>query len=45
MAKQAKILDLKPTQFAIGMLEVDEKVRKYRKMTRAEIKKDARTHP
>lgn len=44
MAKQAKILDLKPTQFAIGMLEVDEKVRQYRKMSRSEIKKEAKTH-
>jgi len=43
--KQIKILDLKPTQFAIGMLEVDDKVKKYKKMPKAKIKQDVKKHP
>ena len=38
MKKTQKILDLKPTQFAVGMLEVDEKIKAVKAMTKKELK-------
>jgi hypothetical protein len=38
MKKKIKILKLRPTQFAVGMLEVDEKIAEFRRSTKAEQK-------
>lgn len=43
--KQIRILDLKPTQFAIGMREVDDKVKQFRRMKKSDIKKEAKKNP
>lgn len=43
--KKQKILDLKPTQFAVGMLEVDEKIAIAEKYTKAELKKFVNESP
>lgn len=43
--KKINILELRPTQFAIGMLEVDDKVKKYSKLTKQQIQRDALKHP
>jgi hypothetical protein len=39
MPSKQKILDLKPTQFAIGMLEVDEKIKAVREFSKKKRKK------
>ena len=38
MKHRQKVLDLKPTQFAIGMLEVEEKIKLVRKFTRKQLR-------
>jgi hypothetical protein len=43
--KKIMILDLKPTQFAVGMLEVDEKIKMVKKFTKKEIKKFVKDNP
>ena len=40
--KKVKILDLKPTQFAVGMLEVDEKIQMIKAYSKKELKKFVR---
>lgn len=40
-----KILDLKPTQFAVGMLEVDEKIQLARQFSKKELKAYVRDNP
>lgn len=37
--KSVKVLDLKPTQFSLGFLEVDEKIDKIKKMKKEELQK------
>ena len=39
------ILDLKPTQFAVGMLEVDEKLKEIQKLKKPELKKFVKENP
>jgi hypothetical protein len=39
------LLSLRPTQFALGMLEVETKVRKLRKMSEDELKDYLKEHP
>jgi hypothetical protein len=39
------LLSLRPTQFALGMLEVETKVRKLRKLSDDELKDYLKEHP
>ena len=43
--KKAKVLDLKPTQFAVGMLEVDEKIEQVRDYSKKQLKVYVDDHP
>lgn len=43
--KKVKILDLRPTQFAVGMLEVDEKIKEVKKYSKKELKSYIKDHP
>jgi hypothetical protein len=45
MKNAEKILSLKPTQFAVGMLEVDEKIKIVRSFSKKELKKFIREEP
>ena len=45
MKKKFKVLDLKPTQFAVGMLEVDEKISSVKKYTKKELKSYVDANP
>lgn len=40
-----KVLDLRPTQFAVGMLEVDEKIDEVRTFDKKALKKYIKDHP
>jgi hypothetical protein len=42
---KVKILDLKPTQMAIGMLEVSKKVKQYEKLSKKELKNELKKEP
>jgi hypothetical protein len=42
---KVKILDLRPTQMAIGMLEVAEKLKQYKKFSKKELKKELKGDP
>lgn len=44
MKKKQRILKLKPTQFAVGMLEVDEKIKEVKKYSKKQIKKYVHDH-
>ena len=37
MKKHQRVLDLRPTQFAVGMLEVDEKIAEFQKLSKKEF--------
>lgn len=43
--KKVKVLKLKPTQFAVGMLEVDEKIAQVREYSKKELKAYVDEHP
>ena len=43
--KKVKVLELKPTQFAVGMLEVDEKIAMVREYSKKELKEFVRDTP
>jgi hypothetical protein len=45
MIKEAKILDLKPTQFSLGMKEVEVKINKLKSQKDKEIEEYLKTHP
>jgi hypothetical protein len=45
MKKYQKILQLKPTQFAVGMLEVDEKLKEAREFSPKELKQYVKDNP
>jgi hypothetical protein len=45
MKKKVKTLDLKPTQFAVGMLEIDEKIALVKKFSKKELKEYIRSTP
>jgi hypothetical protein len=45
MKNTQKVLDLKPTQFAVGMLEVDEKIKIVQKFNKKERKKFVKENP
>ena len=45
MNAKFKVLDLKPTQFAVGMLEVDEKLAEVRKFNKRALKKYIEDNP
>ena len=39
MKKYQKLLSLKPTQFAVGILEIHEKIEAFEKLSKAELRK------
>ncbi len=45
MKNSREILSLKPTQFAVGMLEVDEKIKQVQRYTKKELKEYIRETP
>lgn len=45
MKNTEDILKFKPTQFAVGMLEVDEKILEFKKLSKKELKKKIRDTP
>lgn len=45
MKNKVKILDLKPTQFAVGMLEVDEKIAIVKEFSKKKLKKYVQDNP
>jgi hypothetical protein len=45
MPKSVKVLSLRPTQFAVGMLEVDEKLEAARKLSKGELRKYVKDNP
>jgi hypothetical protein len=45
MAKAIKILKLKPTQLALGMVEVEEKVKEYKKLSAKKLEKTIKEDP
>ena len=44
-SKKFRVLDLKPTQFAVGMLEVDEKIKQVEKFSEKERRNYVRDNP
>ncbi|RYZ79385.1 MAG: hypothetical protein EOP04_27850 [Proteobacteria bacterium] len=45
MKLRKRVLELRPTQFAVGMLEVDEKIKSFRRLTRVEQRNYVRDNP
>jgi len=45
MPKSAKILSLRPTQFAVGMLEVDEKIDAVKNLSKGKLRKYVKDNP
>lgn len=45
MSKTVNILDLKPTQFAVGMLEVETKVDEIRELSKKQLRRFVRDNP